>query len=95
MDQHLKKTFTRAGHPKANSTLEPSLLCCGNELIGSGVSRLDLRDPVLIVKQSLSGGCPTIDVCYHTDINGKQKYKTVIITITIIIWSTTDPAVSV
>lgn len=61
----------------------------------SPLARWIWETPLSSFKQSLSGGCPTIDVCYHTDINGKQQYKIVIITITIIIWSKTDPAVSV
>lgn len=89
----LRKPFLQAAHPKANSA-QDSRSAARTERI-AWRAEMVLRYAALIIKQSLSGGCPAIDVCYHTDINGKQKYKIVIITITIITWSTTDPAVSV
>ncbi|KAL7407568.1 hypothetical protein ABVT39_010254 [Epinephelus coioides] len=66
MDQHLKKTFTGC--------------VCQSQLDTENIStdsraEMVLKNAALIVKQSLSGGCPTIDVCYHTDINGKQKIQ--------------------
>lgn len=79
MDQHLKKTFflTGCASPNTDLALEPSQLCCGNELCWLSCPDGFGENAALIIKQSLSGGCPTTDVCYHTDINGEQnkKYK--------------------
>lgn len=71
MDQHLKKTFTGCVSQWQLDTRTATTAMSG----GGYRAEVVLRSAALIVKQSLSGGCPAIDVCYHTDINEKQLQK--------------------
>lgn len=76
---NILRTPLRAAYPRADSTWDPT-----------DAPGWIWETQLSPLKQSLSRGCPTTDVSYHIDINGKTKHTT-----TIIIWSTTDPAVSV
>ena len=65
MDQHLKKTWTGGASWSRLST--------GTTTSGRWAGLEKLRSQWF--HRACPEACPTTDVCYHTDINGKQKYK--------------------